>query len=143
MAAKKIVAQKCNKKQGVFPHSHSLYPKKTKQKQKQKQKQTKNKKQKNRTALRVLTLRKLRQSSFFLLPKRTLYRGYIVTKWSLDPHSHGAFASFTPYQLSYMWVPLVRPTGNNIFFAGEHTYFIHRSINTATTFIRSSVEAVY
>ena len=58
-AKKKIVAEKCNKKKirGYFRIRVALFDLK--------------KKKKKRIALRVLTLRKLRQSSFFFWPKET------------------------------------------------------------------------
>ena len=69
---------------------------------------------------------------------RDLYIEGIVKRWSLDPFSHGAWTQFNPYQLSNLWVPLTRPNGN-LYFAGEHTSFIHGWIDTA---MRSAVEAV-
>ena len=69
---------------------------------------------------------------------KDLYIEGVVKRWSLDPYSLGAYAWFNPYQLANLWVPLVRPT-ENIFFAGEHTNFVHAWIDTA---VRSAVEAV-
>ncbi|XP_073441589.1 L-amino-acid oxidase [Dendrobates tinctorius] len=54
----------------------------------------------------------------------------VVKKWSLDPHSMGAFAFFTPYQFGDMYEHLSEPEGR-IFFAGEHTSFPHGWIDTA------------
>ncbi|XP_068098274.1 L-amino-acid oxidase-like [Hyperolius riggenbachi] len=61
----------------------------------------------------------------------------VVKKWSLDPHSMGAFAYFTPYQYSNMYRHLSQPEGN-IYFAGEHTSFPHAWIDTA---IKSGLKA--
>ncbi|XP_069803391.1 L-amino-acid oxidase-like [Dendropsophus ebraccatus] len=55
---------------------------------------------------------------------------YVVKKWSLDPHSMGAFAYFTPYQFGDMYEDLSKPEGR-IYFAGEHTSLPHGWIDTA------------
>ncbi|XP_063797821.1 L-amino-acid oxidase-like [Pseudophryne corroboree] len=61
----------------------------------------------------------------------------VVKKWSLDPHSMGAFAYFTPYQYGNMYEALAQPEGR-IYFAGEHTSSPHGWIDTA---IKSGLKA--
>ncbi|XP_072020359.1 L-amino-acid oxidase-like [Amphiura filiformis] len=70
---------------------------------------------------------------------KELYVEGVVKRWSLDPFSVGAYAAFTPYQLTNYRGPIVRPT-NELFFAGEHTSYPHGWINTA---IKSAIKAVH
>lgn len=68
---------------------------------------------------------------------RSLCTGVLVKKWSLDPHSHGAFALFTPYQHLEYANELFKNEGR-IHFAGEHTAFPHAWIETA---MKSAIRA--
>ncbi|KAM4713882.1 L-amino-acid oxidase-like [Anableps anableps] len=68
---------------------------------------------------------------------RSLCTGILVKKWSLDPHSHGAFALFTPYQHLEYAQELFMNEGR-IYFAGEHTGFPHAWIETA---MKSAIRA--
>ncbi|KAI2656219.1 L-amino-acid oxidase [Labeo rohita] len=61
---------------------------------------------------------------------RQLYTGGVVKKWGLDPYSHGAFAIFTPFQMSDYSKFIVQNEGR-IYFAGEHTARPHAWIETA------------
>uniref|UniRef100_M4AA10 Amine oxidase n=1 Tax=Xiphophorus maculatus TaxID=8083 RepID=M4AA10_XIPMA len=68
---------------------------------------------------------------------KSLCTGILVKKWSLDPHSHGAFALFTPYEHLEYNAELQKNEGR-IYFAGEHTGFPHAWIETA---IKSAIRA--
>ncbi|KAK5599893.1 hypothetical protein CRENBAI_014211 [Crenichthys baileyi] len=68
---------------------------------------------------------------------RSLCTGVLVKKWSLDPHSLGAFALFTPYQHLEYAKQLFQNEGR-IYFAGEHAGFPHAWIETA---IKSAIRA--
>ncbi|XP_035984912.1 L-amino-acid oxidase-like [Fundulus heteroclitus] len=68
---------------------------------------------------------------------RSLCTGVLVKKWSLDPHSMGAFALFTPYQNVEYAKELFKNEGR-IYFAGEHTAFPHAWIETA---MKSAIRA--
>lgn len=61
---------------------------------------------------------------------RSLCTGVLVKKWSLDPHSHGAFSLFNPYQNLEYANELFR-NETRIFFAGEHTALPHAWIETS------------
>ncbi|XP_072547892.1 L-amino-acid oxidase-like [Salminus brasiliensis] len=61
---------------------------------------------------------------------RQLCSGGVVKKWALDPYSHGAFAIYTPYQLTQHAKDLFQKEGR-IHFAGEHTAMPHGWIETA------------
>lgn len=61
---------------------------------------------------------------------RALCTGGFVKKWGLDPHSLGAFAIYTPYQLTDYASDLFR-NENRIHFAGEHTALPHSWIESA------------
>uniref|UniRef100_A0A3P9PPK7 Amine oxidase n=1 Tax=Poecilia reticulata TaxID=8081 RepID=A0A3P9PPK7_POERE len=68
---------------------------------------------------------------------KSLCTGILVKKWSLDPHSHGAFALFTPYEhLEY--AQQLQKNEGRIYFAGEHIGFPHAWIETA---IKSAIRA--
>ncbi|MEQ2219625.1 hypothetical protein XENOCAPTIV_020972 [Xenoophorus captivus] len=68
---------------------------------------------------------------------RSLCTGVLVKKWSLDPHSLGAFALFTPYQhLEY--AKQLFQNESRIYFAGEHAGFPHAWIETA---MKSAIRA--
>ncbi|XP_062240029.1 L-amino-acid oxidase-like [Platichthys flesus] len=70
---------------------------------------------------------------------RHLCTGVVVKKWSLDPYSLGAFASFTPYQHLEHAKELFKSEGR-LHFAGEHTGFPHAWIDTAMkTGIRAAI----
>uniref|UniRef100_A0A8C5HJ75 Amine oxidase n=2 Tax=Gouania willdenowi TaxID=441366 RepID=A0A8C5HJ75_GOUWI len=66
-----------------------------------------------------------------------LCTGVVVKKWSLDPHSLGAFAFFTPYQYLEYSKELFRSEGR-VHFAGEHTATPHGWIETA---MKSAIRA--
>ncbi|KAM4564245.1 L-amino-acid oxidase-like [Fundulus diaphanus] len=68
---------------------------------------------------------------------KSLCTGVLVKKWSLDPHSMGAFALFTPYQHVEYAKVLFKSEGR-IHFAGEHTAFPHAWIETA---MKSAIRA--
>lgn len=68
---------------------------------------------------------------------RELCTGVVVKKWSQDPHSHGAFALFTPYQHLEYAAELFRNEGR-IYFAGEHTAFPHAWVEGA---MKSAIRA--
>nr|XP_054604632.1 L-amino-acid oxidase isoform X2 [Nothobranchius furzeri] len=68
---------------------------------------------------------------------RSLCTGVVVKKWSLDPHSLGAFALFTPYQHQEYAKELFRREGR-IHFAGEHTALPHAWIETS---MKSAIRA--
>ncbi|XP_041122004.1 L-amino-acid oxidase-like [Polyodon spathula] len=68
---------------------------------------------------------------------RSLYEGGVVKKWSLDEYSLGAFALFTPYQLTEYSSNVFKPAGR-VHFAGEHTALPHAWIETS---IKSAVRA--
>ncbi|KAG7236281.1 hypothetical protein INR49_001197, partial [Caranx melampygus] len=68
---------------------------------------------------------------------RSLCTGVVVKKWSLDPHSLGAFALFTPYQHLEYSKELFRREGR-VHFAGEHTAFPHAWIETS---MKSAIRA--
>ncbi|XP_029440365.1 L-amino-acid oxidase [Rhinatrema bivittatum] len=62
---------------------------------------------------------------------RALWDGTgLVKKWSLDPHSQGAFAAFTPYQTKDFALELFRSEGR-VHFAGEHTALPHGWVETS------------
>ena len=61
---------------------------------------------------------------------RDLYVTGVVKKWSHDPYSLGAFALFTPYQMSEFVHTLVNSEGRLV-FAGEHTALPHAWIETS------------
>ncbi|KAM8897651.1 L-amino-acid oxidase-like isoform 2-T3 [Spinachia spinachia] len=68
---------------------------------------------------------------------RRLCTGVLVKKWSLDPHSLGAFALFTPFQhLEYSKELFARE--GRVHFAGEHTAFPHAWIETS---MKSAIRA--
>ncbi|XP_068569929.1 L-amino-acid oxidase-like [Cebidichthys violaceus] len=68
---------------------------------------------------------------------RSLCTGVVVKKWSMDPHSLGAFALFTPYQhLEYSEV--LFSSEDRVHFAGEHTAFPHAWMETA---MKSAIRA--
>ena len=60
---------------------------------------------------------------------RNLYVTGVVKKWNHDPYSLGAFALFTPYQMSEFVHTLVNSEGRLV-FAGEHTAVPHAWIET-------------
>ncbi|KAE8593387.1 hypothetical protein XENTR_v10019103 [Xenopus tropicalis] len=62
----------------------------------------------------------------------------IVKKWSTDPYSLGAFAAFTPYQMSDYAAELSYNEGR-IYFAGEHVAYPHGWIETS---IKTALRAV-
>uniref|UniRef100_A0A8C8RQY9 Amine oxidase n=1 Tax=Pelusios castaneus TaxID=367368 RepID=A0A8C8RQY9_9SAUR len=68
---------------------------------------------------------------------RSVCDQHVIQKWSLDRHSMGAFASFTPYQFLDYSVSLFQNEGR-IHFAGEHTAQPHAWIDTA---MKSAVRA--
>ncbi|XP_007568175.1 L-amino-acid oxidase-like [Poecilia formosa] len=68
---------------------------------------------------------------------KSLCTGILVKKWSLDPHSHGAFALFTPYEHLQYTQELQKNEGR-IYFAGEHIGFPHAWIETA---MKSAIRA--
>ncbi|XP_068569927.1 L-amino-acid oxidase-like [Cebidichthys violaceus] len=68
---------------------------------------------------------------------RSLCTGVVVKKWSMDPHSLGAFALFTPYQHLKYAKELFRSEGR-VHFAGEDTAFPHAWIETA---MKSAIRA--
>ncbi|XP_028998931.1 L-amino-acid oxidase-like isoform X2 [Betta splendens] len=68
---------------------------------------------------------------------RSLCTGVIVKRWSLDPHSLGAFALFTPYQHLEYARELFQAEGR-VHFAGEHTAFPHAWIEAA---MKSAIRA--
>ncbi|KAF7644361.1 hypothetical protein LDENG_00223470, partial [Lucifuga dentata] len=68
---------------------------------------------------------------------RSLCMGVVVKKWSLDPHSLGAFALFTPYQHLEYAKELFTPE-NKVHFAREHTVVPHAWIETA---MKSAIRA--
>ncbi|XP_031694893.1 L-amino-acid oxidase-like [Anarrhichthys ocellatus] len=68
---------------------------------------------------------------------RSLCRGVLVKKWSMDPYSFGAFALFTPYQHLEYAKELFRSEGR-VHFAGEHTAFPHAWMDTA---MKSAIRA--
>ncbi|OCT72869.1 L-amino-acid oxidase [Xenopus laevis] len=57
-------------------------------------------------------------------------RSGIVKKWSQDPYSLGAFAAFTPFQMTDYAAELTKNEGR-IYFAGEHVAYPHGWIETA------------
>ncbi|KAL4647534.1 L-amino-acid oxidase [Arapaima gigas] len=61
---------------------------------------------------------------------RDIYTGGVVKKWGQDPFSHGAFAIFTPYQMTNYLKELCKNEGR-IYFAGEHAGRPHGWIETA------------
>ncbi|KAM4703091.1 L-amino-acid oxidase [Rhinophrynus dorsalis] len=61
----------------------------------------------------------------------------VVKKWSSDPYSLGAFAAFTPYQMTDYSMELSKNEGR-IYFAGEHVAYPHGWIETA---IKSALRA--
>ncbi|XP_054457227.1 L-amino-acid oxidase-like [Anoplopoma fimbria] len=67
----------------------------------------------------------------------SLCTGVVVKKWSMDPHSLGAFALFTPYQHLEYSKELFRSEGR-VHFAGEHTAFPHAWIETS---MKSAIRA--
>ncbi|XP_031734831.1 L-amino-acid oxidase-like [Anarrhichthys ocellatus] len=68
---------------------------------------------------------------------RSLCTGVLVKRWSMDPHSLGAFALFTPYQHLEYSKELFRSEGR-VHFAGEHTAFPHAWIETS---MKSAIRA--
>ncbi|KAK9525105.1 hypothetical protein VZT92_017440 [Zoarces viviparus] len=68
---------------------------------------------------------------------RSLCTGVVVKRWSMDPHSLGAFALFTPYQHLEYSKELFRSEGR-VHFAGEHTAFPHAWIETS---MKSAIRA--
>ncbi|XP_049908010.1 L-amino-acid oxidase-like [Epinephelus moara] len=68
---------------------------------------------------------------------RSLCTGVVVKKWSEDPHSLGAFTSFTPYQHLEYAKELFRSEGR-VYFAGEHTALPHAWMETA---MKSAIRA--
>lgn len=68
---------------------------------------------------------------------RSLCTGVLVKRWTLDPHSLGAFALFTPHQHIEYAKELFR-SENRVHFAGEHTAFPHGWIETA---MKSAIRA--
>ncbi|XP_053546564.1 L-amino-acid oxidase [Bombina bombina] len=54
----------------------------------------------------------------------------VVKKWGKDPYSLGAFAAFTPYQMTDYLEDLSKNEGR-IYFAGEHTAYPHAWIEGA------------
>ncbi|XP_075948266.1 L-amino-acid oxidase-like [Anarhichas minor] len=68
---------------------------------------------------------------------KSLCTGVLVKKWSMDPHSLGAFALFTPYQHLEYSKELFRSEGR-VHFAGEHTAFPHAWIETS---MKSAIRA--
>ncbi|KAJ8263849.1 hypothetical protein GJAV_G00142080 [Gymnothorax javanicus] len=68
---------------------------------------------------------------------RPLCTGVVVKKWSLDPHSFGAFALFTPYQHLEYSRELFRSEGR-VHFAGEHTALPHAWMESA---MKSAIRA--
>ncbi|KAL6118230.1 uncharacterized protein ACO6RY_03072 [Pungitius sinensis] len=68
---------------------------------------------------------------------RCLYTGVLVKKWSMDPHSLGAFALFTPFQHLEYSKELFKNEGR-VHFAGEHTAFPHAWIETS---MKSAIRA--
>uniref|UniRef100_H2ZYR4 Amine oxidase n=1 Tax=Latimeria chalumnae TaxID=7897 RepID=H2ZYR4_LATCH len=70
---------------------------------------------------------------------RRLWEGGLVKKWSTDPYSLGAFAFFTPYQLTDYSIDLSKNEGR-IYFAGEHTALPHAWIETA---MKSALRAAW
>ncbi|KAI3375921.1 hypothetical protein L3Q82_003769 [Scortum barcoo] len=67
----------------------------------------------------------------------SLCTGVLVKRWSLDPHSLGAFALFTPYQHLEYAKELFKSEGR-VHFAGEHTAFPHAWIETS---MKSAIRA--
>uniref|UniRef100_W5M4R6 Amine oxidase n=1 Tax=Lepisosteus oculatus TaxID=7918 RepID=W5M4R6_LEPOC len=68
---------------------------------------------------------------------RALYEGGVVKKWSLDEYSLGAFALFTPFQLTDYHRDLSAPS-QRVYFAGEHTALPHAWIETS---VKSALRA--
>nr|XP_040039018.1 L-amino-acid oxidase-like isoform X1 [Gasterosteus aculeatus aculeatus] len=68
---------------------------------------------------------------------RPLCTGVLVKKWSVDPHSLGAFALFTPFQHLEYSKELFKREGR-VHFAGEHTAFPHAWIETS---MKSAIRA--
>ncbi|MEE6511076.1 hypothetical protein FKM82_017326 [Ascaphus truei] len=54
----------------------------------------------------------------------------VLKKWSIDPFSLGAFAAFTPYQMTDYSNELSKSEGR-IYFAGEHVAYPHGWIETS------------
>ncbi|KAG8434166.1 hypothetical protein GDO86_012513, partial [Hymenochirus boettgeri] len=54
----------------------------------------------------------------------------VVKKWATDPYSLGAFAAFTPYQMTDYSAELSKSEGR-IYFAGEHVAYPHGWIETS------------
>nr|UKM49430.1 L-amino acid oxidase-like protein [Trachinotus ovatus] len=68
---------------------------------------------------------------------RSRCTGVVVKRWSMDPHSLGGFALFTPYQHLEYSRELFKHEGR-VHFAGEHTAFPHAWIETS---MKSAIRA--
>lgn len=61
---------------------------------------------------------------------RDYFQGGKVQHWCRDPHSHGAFTTFNPFQETMLFDRL-QASVSNIHFIGEHTSLIHGWIEGA------------